>query len=445
MRTLYMKPVLAFFVATLLILAGVNPASAFEVQRVEGTTGTVGWLIEDHTNPVIAVRFAFRGGAALDPKGKEGLAEMASGLLDEGAGHLDSTAFQQKLEDLAITLRFDAGRDTFGGQLRTLTKNRDEAFDLLRLALTMPRFDAEPVDRIRGQLLANLRREEEDPDVISRRELFRSLFPDHPYGKPVSGTQETLSAIGQKDLKGFVERRIARDNLVVGVVGDITPEEMAAALDWIFGELPMNAAEWEIAQTKPKDEGGVSVLEMPVPQSSIVFGQRGLQRRDPDYYAAYVMNHILGGGGFTSRLYSEVREKRGLAYSVYTALVPMDFAGLIFGGSGTRNDRAAETVEIVRAEWARMASEGPTPEELADAKRFLTGSFPLRFSSSDNIASILVAIQMDDLGIDYLDRRNDLIEAVSLDDVRRVARKLLDPANLHFVVAGQPDGLKPGG
>ena len=444
MNGITMKPVLAWL-AALLFLLGFNPAGAFEVQRVEGTTGTVGWLIEDHTNPIIAIRFAFRGGAALDPEGREGLAEMAAGLLDEGAGHLDSTAFQRKLEDLAITLRFDTGRDSFGGRLKTLTKNRDDAFDLLRMALTMPRFDAEPVERIRGQILANLRREEEDPDVMARRELFRTLFPDHPYGKPVSGTKESIAAIGQKDLKGFVERRIARDDLVIGAVGDITPDELAAALDWIFGELPMNAADWNISETTPPATGGVTVVETAVPQSSIVFAQRGPRRNDPDYYAAYVMNHILGGGGFTARLYHEVREKRGLAYSVYSALAPLDFSGIIFGGSGTRNDRAAETVDIIRAEWARMATEGPTPEELDDAKRFLTGSFPLRFSSSDNIASILVAIQMDDLGIDYLDRRNSLIEAVTLDDVRRVARDFLNPESLHFVVAGQPEGLKPGG
>lgn len=444
MKARVANPILACLTAVL-FLAFLGPAGAFEVQRVEGTTGTVGWLIEDHTNPIIAVRFAFRGGAALDPEGKEGLAEMTSGLLDEGAGPLDSTAFQRKLEDLAIALRFSAGRDTFGGRLQTLTKNRDTAFDLLRIALTMPRFDAEPVERIRGQILANLRSEEEDPDVMARRELFRNLFPDHPYGKPVSGTKESIAAIGPADLKGFVERRIARDGLFVGVVGDITPDELAVALDWVFGELPMNATDWELPDTKPQADGGLTVVETDVPQSSIVFGQRGLRRDDPDYYSAYVLNHVLGGGGFTSRLYSEVREKRGLAYSVYSALAPMDSTGIMFGGSGTRNDRAAETVEIIRTEWRRMASEGPTTEELADAKRFLTGSFPLRFSSSDRIAAILVAIQLDDLGIDYLDRRNSLIDAITLDDVRRVARDLLNPDSLHFVVAGRPDGLKPGG
>lgn len=421
------------------------PAAAFDIQRVKSTGGIEAWLIEDHANPIISMRFAFRGGASLDPVGEEGLAEMVSGLLDEGAGPLDSRAFQQKLEDMAITLRFDAGRDTFGGRLRTLTRHRDAALDLLRLAVTSPRFDDEPVERIRSQIQANLRRQAEDPDVTARRQLFTKLFPAHPYGRPVSGTPESIASISADHLRGFVSRRIAKKGLVIGVVGDITADDLRVALDWVFGDLPESGTDWAVADASPSPVGGTTVVETAVPQSSIVFGQRGLKRNHPDYYTAYVLNHIFGGGGFSSRLYNEVREKRGLAYSVYSALLPLDHAGLFFGGAGTRNDRAGETVDIIRREWAHMATEGPTAEELADAKLYLTGSFPLRFSSSERIAAILVAIQLDDLGIDYLNRRNSLIEAVTLDDVRRVAAEILDPEGLTFVVAGKPEGLSPDG
>lgn len=428
-----------------LLALGPRPVSAIDIQRVVSAGGIEAWLVEDHTNPIIAVSFAFRGGAALDPAGKEGLADMVSGLLDEGAGPLDSQAFQRRLEDLAVTLRFEAGRDTFGGRLKTLTENREAAFDLLRLALTAPRFDDEPVERIRGQILANLRRQSENPNTLARRALFAGLFAGHPYARPTEGTEESIEAITADDLRGFVARRLGRDNLVVGVVGDIAPQTLAEALDRVFATLPQRAAPWRLDQVTPSPGGGIAVVEKAFPQSTIVFGQRGVTRNDADYYAAYVLNHILGGGGFTSRLYTEVREKRGLAYSAYSALVPMDFAGVIVGGAGTRNDRAADTVEVIRAEWRRMAAEGPTAEELADAKLYLTGSFPLQFSSSERIAGILGAIQLDDLGIDYLDRRNAFIEAVTLDHVRRVARDLLDPAGLRFVVVGRPAGIEAGG
>lgn len=426
-----------------ILLGRPDAVAALEVQRVTSPGGIEAWLIEDHTNPVIAMRFAFPGGANLDPVGVEGLADMVSGLLDEGAGPLESQAFQRRLEDLAITLRYSAGRDTFGGRLHTLTRNRAAAFDLLTQSLTAARFDAEPVERIRSQIQANLRREAEDADVIARRRMFRTLFPDHPYGRPVSGTKETVAVISADDLRGFVARRLALAGLAIGVVGDISPGELATALDDVFGGLPAKGTDWQVADTNVSGTGLVEVIEKPMPQSAIVFGQQGLKRDDPDYYAAYVLNHILGGGGFTSRLYGEVREKRGLAYSVYSALYPMDFAGMIFGGSGTRNEAAGQTIKIVRAEWKRMAAQGPSAEELTDARQFLTGSFALRFSSSARIASVLVAMQLDDLGIDYLERRNSLIEAVTLEDVRRVARDLLDPDGLSFVVVGQPEGVKP--
>ena len=417
------------------------PARAIEIQRVVSPGGVEAWLVEDHTNPIIAVRFAFDGGAALDPEGREGLAEMVSSLLDEGAGDLDSQAFQRRLEDLAVRLRFDAGRDTFGGHLRTLTRNRDAAFDLLRLALTAPRFDDEPVARIRNQILAGLRRELEDPDTIASRTLSRALFPDHPYGRPVGGTPESIAAITTGGLKRFVEQRLARANLVIGVVGDITPEVLARLLDSTFGGLPERAAAGRVADTKPAASNETIVVTKPVPQSAIVFGQEGIKRDDPDFYAAYVMNYVLGGGGFTSRLYDQVREKRGLAYSVYSSLYPLDHAALIVGGAGTANARVAETLSVVREEWRRLAAGGLTEKELADAKTYLTGSFPLRFTSSGRIASMLVGMQRDNLGIDYLERRNSYIEAVTLNDVNRVARRILDADRLIVVVVGEPDGV----
>jgi len=426
--------------AVFLLVCSVSLARAVEVQRVVAD-GIEAWLVEDHTNPMIAVSIAFRGGAALDPQGKEGLARMAASLIDEGAGGMDSQAFQLRLEELAITLQFDAGHDTFGGTLRTLTANRDEAFDLLKLALTAPRFDAEPVARMRSQLQAMLRRQAEDPDSVADLRFFSTVFPDHPYGRPVSGTPESLAAITVADLREFVAQRLTRDTLVIGVAGDITPEELAGLLKSTFAHLPEKSGPNGVRNTDVAVAPAITVVETPARQSAIVFGQRGLQRDNPDFYAATVMNRILGGGSFTSRLYQEVRDKRSLAYSVRSSLVPLAHAGLIVGSAGTANERAGETIQVVRDQWRLMAEQGVTPEELSDAKTYLIGSFPLRFTSNGGIAGILVAMQIYNLGIDYLDRRNALMEAVTLDDVNRVARTLLDPAALTMVVVGEPEGV----
>ncbi len=427
--------------ALLLLAVAAGPARAIEVQRVVSPGGIEAWLVEDHTNPIISLDMAFRGGAALDPAGKEGLANMVSGLIDEGAGELESQAFQGKLQDRSIRLRFSAGLDNFSGELQTLTENRDLAFELLRLALTEPRFDEEPVARIRSQILAVLAREAEDPDTIAQRTLRKVLFPEHAYGRPVRGTMDSVARLTVADLRRFVAERFARDTLVLGVVGDITAEALSRLLDETFLGLPAHATAGGLADATPAERGEVVVVERDVPQSVVVFGHEGIMRSDPDYYAAYAVNHILGSGGFTSRLYAEVREKRGLAYSVYSYLNPLDHAALVAGGVATQNGRVSRSLELIRAQWRRMAEEGPSETELREAKTYLTGSFPLRFTSSGRIAGMLVGMQLESLGIDYLDRRNALIEAVSLEDARRVARRLYDADKLTVVVVGRPDGV----
>ena len=418
-------------------------ARAVEVQRVVSPGGIEAWLVEDHSNPIIALELAFLGGAALDPAGKEGLAYMASAVIDEGAGPLDSQAFQGELDNLSISLRFDAGLDSFSGSLETLTENRDRAFELLRLALTEPRFDDEPVARIRSQIIARLSREAEDPDAIAGRTLRRLMFQGHPYARPTRGTEASIAGLTVDDLRGFVAERFARDRLFVGVVGDITPRELATALDEIFGALPAEGAPFDLPEAEVTGGGEVVVIDKPIPQSVVALGQAGIKRDDPDYYTAYVVNYILGGGGFNSRLVEEVREKRGLAYSVYSYLAPMDHGAMIYGGTATQNARVGESLDLIRQEWRRMAEAGPSAEELEAAKRYLTGSFPLRFNSSDNIAGMLVGMQMEDLGIDYLDKRNGYVEAVTLDDARRVAGELYRPDALTVVVVGTPEGVTP--
>ncbi|NVK17099.1 MAG: insulinase family protein [Methylocystaceae bacterium] len=411
------------------------------VQEVVSEKGIKAWLIEDHTNPIVALRFSFRGGSALDPAGKEGLARLASATMDEGADKWDSQGFQSRLEDLSITLRFEAGMDSFGGRVLTLRENLDAAAEMLNGALTAPRFDTEPVERIRSQILADLRQREEDPDAIAALALYRKIFGDHPYARGSKGTLNGVASVTPSDLHGFVKDRLGKNNLIVGVSGDITPDQLKDLLDKVFGSLPQTAKDWQIAKADPQFKGGLQVINKAVPQSSILFAQKGIERHDEDFYPAYVLNYILGGGGFSSRLYEEVREKRGLVYSVYSYLADYDSAELWMAGAGTQNARVKETLDVVRAEWKKAATEGVSAQEVKDAKTYLTGSFALRFKSSDTIAAILVGMQKDDLPIDFLKTRNELVEAVTPEDVNRVAKKLLKPDQLMTVVVGQPEGL----
>jgi zinc protease len=399
------------------------PTRAAGVQEITSPLGIKGWLVEDYTVPVVTLNFAFLGGAAQDPEGKPGLANLMSGLLDEGAGALDSRAFQARLEDLSVNLSFDAGSDAFYGNLRTLQQNSDDAFDLLRLAVTSPRFDAEPVARIRGQLTTNLRQGESDPNDIVGKLWSATLFGDHPYGRPIEGTVASLAAMTADDLRQFHARALARDNLHVVIVGAIDRSAAAAALGRIFGALPEHARLSPVSDVEPA-VGKTRHVALNVPQTAIRLGGIGLKRDDPDFIPAYVADQILGGGTFSSRLYAAVREKRGLAYSVGTGLLPYDHAGATIAATSVDARNADMALRIILDEINRFAAEGPSEAELAAAKDYLVGNFALRFDSSQKIARNLLQFQLDELGIDYIERRNQLIRAVTLDDARRVASRI---------------------
>lgn len=440
MRSALVRLLAAPVFAILLAFVPVS-AKAIEIERVISEGGIEAWLVEDHSLPIISFQFLFSGGAATDPRDRAGLANMVSGLLDEGAGDLDSQSFQRRLSDESISLSFSASRDNFAGSLKTLTRNRDEAFDLLRIALTEPRFDPDAVARIRAQILAGIASRTNDPDRIAQQTFWEAIFPGHPYAQPLEGTAESVAAMTEDDLRTFVTRRLARNELIVGVVGDMTADELKILLDKTFGALPERSEAFTIPKVEPAAGGEVIVVQAENPQSRILFGQKGVYRDDPDYYAALVLNHILGGGSFTSRLYNEIREKRGLAYSVYSYLLPLDSAALWLGGAGTENAAVSVSVELVKNQWANLRAFGVSQDELDKAKANLIGSFGLRFDSSSAIAGMLVAVQRRDLGIEFINERNDLIARVTLGDVNRVAARLLDPDALTVVVVGNPANI----
>lgn len=429
-------------VTALLWLGAPAPARSLEIQSVTSPAGITAWLVENHAIPLIAMEFSFGGGTSGDPEDKAGMAHFLADALVEGAGDLDAAAFQRRVDELSMKLSFEPEYDQFTGSLQTLSKVREEAFGLLKLALTAPRFDPDALERVRGQMLIDLREDSEDAEEVASMAWMRTALGRHPYGRPTNGTEETLKAITADDLRDLSRRLLARDRLLIAVVGDIDAETLKRLLDETFGPLPAVSGMPAVPETAPLAGPVIEVVERDIPQSVICFGQRGIKRDDPDFIAAYVMNSILGDSS-GSRLMDELREKRGLTYSVYSGLYTLERAGLLYGCAGTVNDRAAETIAILRRELKRMAEEGPSEAELDEAKSYLIGSYALEFDSNRSIAHQLLAIQRDRLGIDYISRRNDLIGAVTLDEAKRVARRLIDADRLVFTIVGKPDGVSP--
>lgn len=418
-----------------------TPSRASSVQKVISKGGIEAWLVEDYAVPLVALEFAFKGGAAQDPIGKPGAATLLAGLLDEGAGPYDAEGFHRALDEDAIEISFSADRDLLTGRMQTLSRNSARAFELLRLAVTEARLDAEPFERVMSQIAASLKREANDPDFVASRSFRALAYPNHPYGLPVRGDLATLPALTRGNLIDMRGVMFARDNLKIAAVGAIDAVTLAGHLDDVFGPLQQKANLNPIGPAAFSGAGTRHVTPIDVPQSTIRFGREGLARKDPDFIAATVINHILGGGIFSARLFREVREKRGLAYSVYSQLVTYDHAAMLTGGTSTKNERAAESMAVIESEIASLANFGPTAEELDKAKKYLIGSYALRFDTSTKIANQLLHLQTEGFDVDYLDDRNRQIAAVTMDDAKRAAKRLFGDAKLLVTVAGKPEKM----
>ncbi len=437
-----MKKIIFTFVglfASLFMLS--STAHAIEIQVVKSDKGVTAWLVEDHSNPLIAMRFSFKGGATSDPDEKLGMSDFLSGMLDEGAGDIKSAEFQQIISDLSIKMSFSAKQDRFNGSLQTLTENRDKAFSMLKLALTSPRMDAAPYARMLQQNLVGLKTDKENPRTIVSRAWLKTMVGDHPYARPKTGTEVTLKNITAQDLKDKAKMLFTRDDLLIAVTGDIDAKALKKLLDDTFGSLPAKSSVPSIDDAKVNTKATVQIIDRNMPQSIIQFGQPGIKRLDKDFIPGYIVFHILGSGQFSSRLMEEVREKRGLAYSAYATLFPMDHAGLVLGSTATVNARVGETVKVIRDEFARMQKDGPTQKELDEAVAYLTGAYALRFDTNSKIAGQLLGTMTARSGIDYIKNRNALIRAVTLADVKRVAKRILKADQLTFTIIGKPEGV----
>lgn len=432
------------FLILLVLLAAAGQAWAGpKVERVTTASGIEAWLVREPSIPMLAFQAVWRGGRNLDPQGKEGRQSLALALLTEGAGDLDSEAFQGELRRRSISMGFGADRDYTSLDIRVLNQQRDRAFELLRLALTHPRFDAEPVQRLKAQALVAAQRAKSNPSSIANERLFKEAFPDHVYGRPSQPAPESLAALTVEDFKEGIAAAFSSRDIVIGAVGDIEPGELARLIDTAFSGLPERPLPPLPPRVVPRMAAKPILLPYNNPQSNVLFALPGLLRDDPDYYAASVLAYVVGGGGLTSQLAEEIREKRGLVYTVGLQLVPMPSAGLIYGSLGTRNEQAAEALKLVRQVLRRVGREGITAEEIKSAKAYLTGSFPLRLTSNAAIAGMLTAIQLSKLGPDYMDRYAGYIEAVTPEDIKRVAAKLFGGEGDMLVIAiGQPGELE---
>ena len=418
-----------------------NPAaqSTVNVRELVTPRGVRAWLVEDYAVPLVSLEFAFRGGASQDPLGKAGAATMLAGLLDEGAGDLDNQAFQQALDEKAIEISFHCERDHIGGRMRTLARHVDRASELLRLCLNAPRFDEAPFERVREQMNAQLRHEANDPASMASRAWRTRVFPGHAYGLPTHGDQESLAAIASGELKALARQLITRGALHIGVVGAIDETRAARLIDDVFADLPASGALTAVSQAPFGGLGDIEVIDLDVPQSTIRFGRPAVPREDRDYIAAVVLAHVLGGGtGLSSRLFREVREKRGLAYSVSAALSTYDHASYLYGGTTTKNERANESLDVIQGQILDLARGGLTEDELEKGKKYLIGSYPLRFDTSAKIAGQLVHIQLEGHDPGWLIERNRQVAAVTMTDARRAADRVFGDGALSVVVVGRP-------
>jgi zinc protease len=436
-----MIAILRFLAASAFIVIASTTGHAFSVQEITSPGGIKAWLVEDKAVPLIAMNFSFKGGNILDPEGKEGVSQFLTGMMDEGAGEVLSKEFQEKRDALAFRMSFDSGRDYFEGSFQTLSRNRDASVEMLRLAITSPRFDAAPLERVRQQFLVSIRGKKEDPQSIAFDNWMDEALPGDPYARQSEGTEATMSKMTADDLKAAHKRIFNRSTLQVAVVGDIDAAELGPLLDKLFDGLPEGGVGAHVPPPELAAGPKLKIVARDIPQSIIVFGHEAIKRNDPDFLPAYVMSEILGGGGLHSRLTDEIREKRGLTYGVSLGLSPMARIGLYVGMLQTSNEKAGEALALVREVMARMAAEGPTQAELDEAKTFLTGSYALRFSSNGAIASQLLSLQQQGLGIGYILSRNSFIESVTLDQVKAQAKRLLHPDRLIVSVVGKPVGI----
>jgi zinc protease len=412
-----------------------------EIQQFTTPGGASVWLVNEPSIPILSIEMAWKGGEAADPAGLEGLSAAAVYQMNEGAGDLDSLAFQTRMEDLNMSFGCETGNDWTSCSTTMLTENASDASAVVASAFAAPRFDVGPFDRFKREQEVGLQTRETNPGYLAGRAQSQAFFPGHPYAREVSAA--SIAAMTPDLAKAHARTLMPRDRLLVTAVGAVTPQELAPMIDKMIAGLAETSALPATPDITMPATGAVSavITPLPQPQSLVLFTGPGLKFEDKDFFAASVLNYTLGGGGFESRLMKSLREQQGLTYGISTSLSDGDHLQTWGGGGQTKNESAGAFIAGIKTELKKFADAGVTEQELSDAKAYLTGSYPLGFDSNAKIANQMMGVRQEDRGVDYFDRRNALIEAVTLADVNRVAKTHLDPARFSFFVVGEPQGI----
>jgi zinc protease len=412
-----------------------------EIQQFTTPGGASVWLVSEPSIPILSLQMAWKGGEAADPEGLEGLGDAVGYNMNEGAGDLDSLAFQTRMEDLNMSFGCSVSNDWTSCSASMLTDNEDDAMALIATAFADPRFDEGPFERFRREQQVGINMRETSPGYLAWRAQSQALYPDHPYAR--IKTEESIAALTPELAKEQMRKLMVKDRLLVTAVGDISPEELAPMIDEVIAGLPETSelpetADIVLPELEPSDP---IIVELPQPQTLVQFTGPGLKRDDPDFFPAYVLNYTYGGGGFESRLMQTLRVQQGLTYGIYTDINPGEHVQT-WGGSGqTKNESAGDFIRGIKIEMQDFVDNGVTEEELADAKAYLTGSYPLGFDSNAKIAGQMMGVRQENLGIGYFDSRNEMVRAVTLEDVNRVAKEYLDPSSYLFIAVGEPEGI----
>jgi len=426
-----------FLIILCSFMIGTNADAALLGKRIVLENGMLLLLSERHTIPSVTINMLIKAGQVLEPSDKAGLAYITAGLLTEGTKKRSSSQIAEEIEFVGGGIGASGGDDSASVNLTILKKDLDLGLDILSDILLNPVFSEEEIIRKVRETKASIEKEKENPSAVAGKEFAKTVFGDHPYGRPTEGLPETLDRIVRDDIVKFHAAHYIPNNTIMAVVGDVTEKEIVSKLnrylkDWKKREV-VNPV---FPPVKPLSQKIVKPIDKKITQANIVLGHIGIERENPDYYAAYVMNYILGGGGFTSRLMDNIRDNKGLAYDVHSYFAPMKYSGYFNVGVQTKNESAKVAIEEVLKEMERIRSVPVTDKELEDAKAYLTGSFPLKLDTNKKIAGMLTAIEFFNLGLDYPDRYPKMINALTKDEILRVARKYLNPDNYTMVVVG---------
>ncbi len=415
--------------------------TVLDIQKVTSPNDIEAWLVEDKNLPIISIKFSFKGAGSVNlEKDQQGISQLLSNMLDEGAGDYTSQAFQQELSDHSISLSFGSSRDNFGGSLKFLTREKDKAVNLLSLALNKPRFDSEPLGRMKQANITRIKSSQGDPDWIAARIFNDRAYENHPYALNSGGTITSLSNITADDLRNFKQNHLTKDRLHVGVSGNINAEELALLLDSVFGDLPETATQSSIQKINIQNKSNLYFYQKDIPQSIIMMAMDTIDELDEDYYTLQILNHIFGASGFGSRLMEEAREKNGLTYGIYSGLNNSEYIDALTISTSTKNETVDQMLDIIKTEMVKIHTN-ITDEEIKKAQDYIIGSMPLSLTNNDSIASIILNMQINDRPIDYLDAYKKKIMAVTKDSVSRLAQKILTPNNMLTIIVGNPENL----